>query len=138
GIFSDALTGLQVSERMGLGPAPLTAKFAEVAPRAARGRRRAPGLIRHRTMPMEQTVGDRMERWTIGYLVDVVLTRDTWVHRVDIARATGRALELTVDHDAVLVADVAAEGAARQGHPCTLPLPGRPAGPGRGVRAERR
>lgn len=127
GIFIDALTGLQVSERMGLGPAQLTAKFAEVAPRAARGRRRAPGLIRHRTMPMEQTVGDRMERWTIGYLVDVVLTRDTWVHRVDIARATGRDLELTVDHDAVLVADVAAEWAARHSQPCTLTLTG-PAG----------
>ena len=28
----------------------------------------------------------------MGYLLDVILTRDTWMHRVDIARATGRAL----------------------------------------------
>jgi uncharacterized protein (TIGR03083 family) len=124
GIFIDALTGLQVSERLSLSPAQITAKFTAVAPRAARGRRRAPGFIRHRTMPMEQLVGGRMERWTIGYLVDVVLTRDNWVHRVDIARATGRDLELTADHDGVLVADVAAEWAARHGQPCTLTLTG--------------
>jgi uncharacterized protein (TIGR03083 family) len=127
GIFIDALTGLQVSERGSLSPAQITAKFTAVAPRAARGRRRAPGFIRHRTMPVEQLVGGRMERWTIGYLVDVVLTRDNWVHRVDIARATGRDLELTADHDGVLVADVAAEWAARHGQPCTLTLTG-PAG----------
>ncbi len=127
GTFIDALTGLQVSEHMDMSPAQIAATFMEVAPHAARGRRRAPGLIRRRTMPMEQPVGDRMERWTIGYLVDVVLTRDTWVHRVDIARATGRDLELTQDHDGVLVADVASEWAARHGQPCTLTLTG-PAG----------
>jgi uncharacterized protein (TIGR03083 family) len=127
GLFIDALTGLQVSERLSLSPAQITAKFTAVAPRAARGRRRAPGFIRNRTMPMDQAVGGRMERWTIGYLVDVVLTRDNWVHRVDIARATGRDPELTQEHDGVLVADVAAEWAARHRQPCTLTLTG-PAG----------
>jgi uncharacterized protein (TIGR03083 family) len=124
GVFIDALTALQVSERSGLSPAQVTARFSAVAPRAARGRRRTPGLIRRRTLPMEQPVGERMERWTIGFLVDVVLTRDTWIHRVDVARATGREVELTRDHDAVLVADVAAEWAARHGQPCTLTLTG--------------
>jgi uncharacterized protein (TIGR03083 family) len=127
GVFVDALTALQVRERSGLTPAQITSRFAEVAPRAARGRRRTPGFIRRRAMGMEQPVGDRFERWSIGYLVDVILTRDTWVHRVDVARATGRGLELTGDHDGVLVADVAAEWAARHGQPCTLLLSG-PAG----------
>ena len=29
------------------------------------------------------------EAWTIGYLVDIILTRDPWMHRADICRATG-------------------------------------------------
>ena len=63
----------------------------------------------------------------MGYLLDVILTRDTWMHRVDIARATGRALVLTPDHDGRLVADVVAEWARRHGRPFTLSLEG-PAG----------
>jgi uncharacterized protein (TIGR03083 family) len=78
-------------------------------------------------MPIPQQVGDRPEQWTFGYLIDVILSRDTWMHRVDIARATGQDLVLTADHDGVLVADVAAEWAGRHGQPCTLTLTG-PAG----------
>jgi uncharacterized protein (TIGR03083 family) len=63
----------------------------------------------------------------MGYLVDVILTRDTWMHRSDIARAVGRDMTLTADHDGVIVADVAAEWAQRHGQPCTLTLTG-PAG----------
>ena len=78
-------------------------------------------------LPEEQVVGDRSEFWTFGYLMDVVLTRDTWMHRVDISRATGRPVELTADHDGVLVADVVAEWADRHGRPFELTLTG-PAG----------
>jgi hypothetical protein len=49
------------------------------------------------------------------------------MHRVDISRATGAPLVLSADHDAVLVADVVAEWAARQGQPYRLRLTG-PAG----------
>lgn len=55
------------------------------------------------------------------------MTRDPWMHRVDLARATQRELVLTADHDGVIVADVAAEWAARHGRPCALTLHG-PAG----------
>jgi len=127
GVFIDALTALQVDERAGMTPAQITARFAARAPRAARARRRTPGLIRRRTMPVLQHVGGREEAWTIGYLIDVILTRDPWMHRADIARATGADLVLTADHDGVLVADVVAEWAARHGQPCTLHLTG-PAG----------
>ena len=44
---------------------------------------------------MQETVAGKDERWAMGYLVDVILTRDTWMHRVDVSRATGRALVLT-------------------------------------------
>ena len=127
GVFIDALTALQVNERAGMTPAQITARFAAQAPRAARARRRTPGLIRRRTMPVLQHVGGREEAWTIGYLIDVILTRDPWMHRADIARATGTDLVLTAKHDGALVADVAAEWAARHGQPYTLHLTG-PAG----------
>jgi hypothetical protein len=65
-----------------------------------------------------------MERWTFGYLIDVILTRDTWMHRSDIADATGQPMTLTVDHDGLLIADVAVEWATRHGRPCTLTLTG--------------
>ncbi len=127
GVFIDALTALQVEERADMTPAQITAQFAARAPKAARARRRAPGLIRRRTMPDLQQVGGRDEAWTIGYLIDIILTRDPWMHRADIARATGANLVLTAEHDGVLVADLVTEWAARHGQPYTLHLTG-PAG----------
>jgi hypothetical protein len=123
----DALTGAQVRERSRLTPAELIDRFSVVAPRAVRGRRRMPGLLRRRTMPEEQVVGAARENWSFGFLVDVILTRDPWMHRLDIASATGREPELTAEHDGVLVADVVAEWAQRHGRSYRLRLTG-PAG----------
>lgn len=78
-------------------------------------------------MPVPQEVNGREEEWTIGYLTETILTRDPWMHRMDIARATGREPVLTPDHDGVLVADVVAEWAGRHGLPYRLRLTG-PAG----------
>ena len=63
----------------------------------------------------------------MGYVFEVILTRDTWMHRVDVAQATGRTLDLTPAHDGRIVADVVAEWARRHGKPFTLELTG-PAG----------
>ena len=57
----------------------------------------------------------------------VILTRDPWMHRLDLARATGREPVLTADHDGVIVADIVAEWARRHGRPYRLELTG-PAG----------
>jgi uncharacterized protein (TIGR03083 family) len=127
GVLLDALTGLQVDERQDMTPEQITARFAARAPKAARARRRTPGFIRGRTMPERQPVGGRDEAWTIGFLVDIILTRDPWMHRADICRATGADHVLTAEHDGVLVTDVVAEWAARHGQSCTLRLTG-PAG----------
>ncbi|MBW3639490.1 MAG: maleylpyruvate isomerase family mycothiol-dependent enzyme [Actinobacteria bacterium] len=131
GVFIDALTGLQVDERRDTSPAQIVSRFAEVTPRAARGRRRTPGLLCRRTMPDAQPVGGKpdspSEKWTFGFLIDVILTRDPWLHRTNIAAATGRPMHLTADHDGLLVADVVAEWAERHGRPCSLTLTG-PAG----------
>ncbi len=131
GVFIDALTGLQVEERKALTPAQLLSGLADEGPRAVKGRRRTPGFVRRRPMPDQQPVGGSpsspTEWWTVGYLVDVILTRDPWMHRTDIADATGRPLVLTADHDGVLVADVVADWASRHDEPYRLTLTG-PAG----------
>jgi hypothetical protein len=49
------------------------------------------------------------------------------MHRVDLADATGRALDLTPEHDGQIVADVVQEWAERHGRPYSLTLTG-PAG----------
>jgi uncharacterized protein (TIGR03083 family) len=124
GVFIDALTSLQVEERDDMTPARILKRFQQVAPKASRGRRLTPGLIRRRTMPQLQVVGGREEAWAIGYLIDVILTRDPWMHRIDVCRATGAVLVLTPDHDGVLVADLVQEWAQRHGQPYTLNLAG--------------
>ena len=129
GLFIDALTQLQVDKHRHRSPDDVLTRLAETTPKAARGRRRVPGLMRRMTMkdqPVNET-GSMTEPWTMGYLIDVILTRDTWMHRSDIALAVGRDMELTADHDGVIVADVAAEWASRHGQPCSLTLTG-PAG----------
>lgn len=127
GVFLDVLTGLQVDERAGWTPERITERYTARAPRAAAGRRRTPGFVRGRTVPQLQDVNGAREPWTIGYLVDVILTRDPWMHRMDIAAATGTPPRLTADHDGVIVADVVAEWAGRHGKDFELTLTG-PAG----------
>lgn len=129
GPFLDALTALQVDKHRHRPPAEIIARLAAVTPRAARNRGRTPWLVRQVRMggqPVD-SAGTQTEDWTVGYLTDVILTRDTWMHRADIAAAAGLRLTLTTGHDGTLVADVAAEWAARHGRPCTLTLTG-PAG----------
>jgi uncharacterized protein (TIGR03083 family) len=125
GVFIDALTALQVEKYDGWSPERLVAEYARLAPKAVKGRMRTPGLLRGRPMPEKFEVNPPVhESWTFGYLIDVVLTRDPWMHRSDIALATGRDMTLTPDHDGVIVDDVVQEWAARHGRPCTLTLTG--------------
>ena len=127
GVPLDALTALQVEEHADLTTGELIDRFAAIGPRAARGRRRTPALVRRMKLPDPQDVAGKTEHWTNGYLIDTILTRDPWMHRMDICRATGRAPVLTPDHDGVLVADVVQEWADRHARPYQLRLTG-PAG----------
>jgi uncharacterized protein (TIGR03083 family) len=127
GAMVDSLTAIQVRQREGRSPEELLAEARKLAVRAPRGRRFTPFFIRRRTFPVPQVLNGLAEEWTIGYLVDVVLTRDPWMHRTDLARATGQELELTASHDGVLVDDVVREWAGRHGRPFHLELTG-PAG----------
>jgi uncharacterized protein (TIGR03083 family) len=125
GAVVDSMTAMQVADHAGLATAELIARVDEIGPRAARWRAKAPALFR--MMPSKEEVGGQTETWRMGYLLDVILTRDPWMHRVDIARATGRELVLTPEHDGRIIADVVAEWARRHGRPFTLTLTG-PAG----------
>jgi uncharacterized protein (TIGR03083 family) len=102
-LYIDALTQLQVDERADWTPARITERYAARAPKASAGRRRTPAFVRSRTMPQSQEVNGVTEPWTLGYLIDVILTRDPWMHRMDIAAATGTAPPLTAGHDGVIV-----------------------------------
>lgn len=127
GIPVDALTGLHVEERALLTTEELVARYAAAAPKAARGRKRMPAFLRNRTFPEPQLVDGVEERWTVGFLFDTILTRDTWMHRIDTARAVGADLVLTAEHDGAIVDDVVREWAERHGSPCATRLTG-PAG----------
>jgi len=126
GEFIDALTAVQVEKYEGWTPERIVPEFQRLAPQAVRGRMRMPGLVRRRRMSAEQPVNPprEYEPWTFAYLVDVILTRDPWMHRSDIAAATGREMTLTDDHDGLIVDDVAREWARRHVQPCTLTLTG--------------
>lgn len=121
----DGITEAQVADRAHLTPTQVRDRLTALAPRAARARRRLPAPARF--LPIRQRVASRPETWRLGYLFDVILTRDTWMHRIDIARATGRPLVLTAGHDGRIVADVVAEWARRHGSTFQLILTG-PAG----------
>ena len=119
----DRMNAVQVGERAHLAPEELVSDLERTAARGMRARRRLPGLIRAVPMPFGEPLGTR----PLGYLMGRIYTRDAWMHRVDLARATGRELLLTPDHDGRIVADVVEEWADRHGQPFTLTLIG-PAG----------
>jgi uncharacterized protein (TIGR03083 family) len=123
----DAFTAYQVKQRSSLSPMEIIDRYRRAGSRAVRGRGRRSRLLGKLSIPDKQAVDGVEEVWTFGFLFETILTRDTWMHRIDTARATDRPLVLTAEHDGVLVADVVAEWAGRHGAPYALHLTG-PAG----------
>src|SRR5205823_8250064 len=114
-------TELQVRELRSLRSSELVRRYESAIPGVL--------AVRQRTTPL------RLLRFpsppygwmSFGYLRDDILTRDVWMHRVDISRATGRELLLTPEHDGRFVGNIARELARRWKQPFTLELAG-PAG----------
>jgi uncharacterized protein (TIGR03083 family) len=119
--FIDSLTAIQVEEHSTLTTEQLSAALRSTAPQALEQRMAAPVEVRASTYYAAPPYD---EEWTRGYLIDVIHTRDVWMHRIDIARATGSEPVLTPEHDGRLVADVVAEWARRHGQPFNLTLRG--------------
>jgi uncharacterized protein (TIGR03083 family) len=119
----DGINELQIRERRTLTNEELVEQLTVVGPKAVAGRWGTPTPMRHVPIPFGAPVG-----WVgLWYLLDVGFTRDVWAHRIDLAAATGRPMDLTVDHDGRLVADLVAEWAGIHDQPFELVLLG-PAG----------
>ena len=116
GTTVDVMTAVQIDRAASLTTAEVVAELRRLVPRAARGRRKTPLLMR-KAMRFPVEMGSISERWTLGYLVDVILTRDAWLHRVDLCRAVGVEMAMTPELDGRIVADVVAEWARRHGQP---------------------
>lgn len=77
----DVMTTVQIERAAALTPAEVVADLRRLVPLAARGRRRTPWVLR-KGVRFPVSIGSIDERWSLGYLVDVILTRDAWLHRV--------------------------------------------------------
>jgi uncharacterized protein (TIGR03083 family) len=120
----DEMTSIQISDHATLSPSEISNRIRGKAQASVRGRRRMPALMR--SMPISP--GAPFEgSWKMGYLIDTIMNRDFWMHRVDLTRAVGVEMVLTSEHDGVIVKDVVNEWARAHGQPFKLALEG-PAG----------
>lgn len=94
----DAINQIQVEDRADAFPADLIEELQAVGPRAIRTRQRLPRWIRGTRLPMPA-----LGVAPIGYLTDLIYARDMWIHRLDISRATCRAMALDASHDGRIV-----------------------------------
>ena len=122
--FIHGTNEVQVEERDHLSPAELVERWNVTWPKALKGRRRFPPFLRWIPLDFGPIIGKKPMG---SYLMDVVFTRDTWMHRIDICRAVGLDPVLTSQHDGRLIEDMVAEWARVNGISFVLHLEG-PAG----------
>jgi uncharacterized protein (TIGR03083 family) len=122
--FIHGVNEVQVEEREHLTTDELVATWRVTWPKALRGRRTFPPFMR----PIPLDFGPIIGKKPMGsYLMDVVFTRDTWMHRIDTCRALGLEPVLTPEHDGRLIEDMVAEWTKLYDLSLTLHLEG-PAG----------
>lgn len=125
----DAYNALQIAEHAPLAPAERVLALKAVAPAAVRGRMRTPALLRMASMSTKangSVVEGMPPRGNLGHLMDVIYTRDVFMHRIDISRAVGRELVLG-ENDRRIVEDAVGEWTRRHQQPVEVILSG-PAG----------
>lgn len=123
GDLVDKLNAVQVAERADRAPGDLVEDLVRSGRRTVAARSRIPAPVRAVRLPFGPPLGVR----PVGYLMGRIYTRDAWMHRIDICRASGREPVLTGGHDGRLVDDVVREWAAAHKTPYSLRLTG-PAG----------
>lgn len=109
----DAMNQIQVVDRAQIAPDRLIAELSEVGPRAVAVRKRIPAVVRAVRLPLGLVYPMGTIWVPIGYMSDVIMTRDMWMHRLDICRATNREMELSADHDGRITALVMRDLAGR-------------------------
>jgi uncharacterized protein (TIGR03083 family) len=90
----DAINELQVGERKKMKSAELIAELKRVGPKAIQNWAYGFNAIKWSGIP--HAVAGFL---SLRYLMWVTHSRDTWMHRLDICRATNRPFEQTRDHD---------------------------------------
>ena len=90
----DVINALQVGERKNMSPADLIAELKQVGEKAIHNW--AYGFRAVKWLALPHPVGGFM---SLRYLMWVTHSRDTWMHRLDICRATNRPFEQTREHD---------------------------------------
>ncbi len=101
----DAANQRQIDRRASWTLAQLIAEMRDQREPSLAGRQRFPALLRRVTIPVP---GSNL-RVSLGDLIDNIYTRDMWMHRADICRATGRQMVQTAEHDGRIVALVVRE-----------------------------
>ncbi|MCC7161391.1 MAG: maleylpyruvate isomerase family mycothiol-dependent enzyme [Anaerolineae bacterium] len=95
----DAINELQLRERADKSPTELIAELRRVGPVAIQNWAYGFRLIKPVAAP--HPVGGRL---SLRHLMWVIHSRDTWMHRLDICRATNRQFYQTREHDGRIVA----------------------------------
>lgn len=121
----DPVNAMQVRRGRSLTWPDLLGELEVLAPAAVRGRRRTPPFVRRRELPASQGFvrGD-----TIGFVNDVIYTRDVWMHRVDVSRAVGRPMSRSPAEELVITQVLRDLGRTWTGPSLRLELTGRTTG----------
>ncbi len=98
-LAEDAVNRRQLTERAGKTPAELIDELRQVGPIAIRKWAYQFRLAKLVTIPRPD-IGSL----SLRHLMMVIHSRDTWMHRLDICRATGRHFEQTAEHDGRIAA----------------------------------
>jgi uncharacterized protein (TIGR03083 family) len=93
-LIEDAVNARQLADRAGRSPAELMEELRQVGPLGSRKWAYEFRLAKLFSLPHP------VPGWlSLRHLMWVIHSRDTWMHRLDICRATGRHFEQTADHD---------------------------------------
>lgn len=120
----DAINELQVGERKALSPDDLIAELKRVGEPAIHNW--AYGFRAVKWLAIPHPVGGFM---SLRQLMWIIHSRDTWMHRLDICRATNRPFEQTREHDGRIVELVVLDVARKlrkklNGHAINISLTG--------------
>lgn len=126
----DAVNALQISDHADVPDSRRAELLSSLVPRAIRGRMRLSAWAGAVTVPLStsgSSAGGMPRSVNLGRLLDVVYTRDVWMHTVDIAQATRQVPPMEDPVNRRIVEDVVADWARRHRQPFDLTLTG-PAG----------
>lgn len=128
GNYLDALNELQVADHADLTPEERIAELRRVTPPSNHARTHEAWLIRRMPLPLGLDSGSAMaglpRTIRLQQLLEVVYTRDVWLHTVDIERATGVEADRSGPVDRRVVHDAVADWLQAHGQPVVLHLTG--------------